>query len=125
MKNSFSKLLAFLSLFLLGATPAIDLAETRFKQQLSTSEPMWVVLVHPWQEDSLKLERLAKLAYIWDNIVWVDVTKPWAKKRWGVGNTLIKNPTVALKYEKGHVTQQRHGLNKIFVFLIANVEVTK
>jgi len=125
MKNSFSILLAFLSLLFCGSTPAIDLVETRFKQEISTSKPVWVVLVHPWQEDSLKLERLAKLAKVWDNIIWVDTTKPWAKQYWGVNNDVIKKPPAALKYENGRVTQIRRGLNKIFVYLIANVETTE
>ena len=122
MKDSFCKLMAFLGLLMVGATPSMDLTETRFKQQVSTSEPAWVVLVHPWGEDSLKLERLAKLANIWENIIWVDVTKKWSKAYWGENNALLKKLPTALKYENGRISQIRRGNNKILVFLLANID---
>ena len=61
--------MAFLSFFMVGATPTIDPVETRFRHQISTSKVVYVVLVDPWQKESLKLERLAKIAFIWDNII--------------------------------------------------------
>ena len=119
MKQHFFKLLLILAVFLLGNTSTLYSSETSVKHQISRSQSVYIVLVDPWQEESLRLERLTKQASIDNNIVWVDSRQPWVKDIWHD----IPNLPIAFHMERGHVVQQRVGINKILVFLLANVDL--
>ena len=117
MKQHFIKLLPILAVLMLGADPTLYSGETSVKHQISRSQPVYIVLVDPWQEESLKLERLIKQANIDNNIIWVDSRQSWVK---GVWHNISDLP-IAFRMEKGLVVKQRVGINKILVFLLANV----
>lgn len=119
MKRYFLKLLPFLAVLMLGAASTLYSSETSVKQQISRSQSIYIVLVDPWQEESLKLERLAKQANIDNGIIWVDSREPWVKDVW---HDISKLP-IAFHIENSHVVEQRVGINKILVFLLANVDL--
>ena len=119
MKQCFLRLLPFLAVLLLGAASTLYSGETSVKTQISRSQPVYIVLVDPWQEESLKLERLTKHAKINNSVVWVDYRDPWVK---GVWHDIPELP-IAFQMERGLVVKQRVGINKILVFLMANVDL--
>ena len=117
MKQCFLRLLPFLAVLLLGAASTLYSGETSVKHQISRSQPVYSVLVDPWQEESLKLERLTKQANLDNSIIWVDSREPWVKGVWHD----IPNLPIAFQMVRGLVVKQRVGINKILVFLMANV----
>ena len=119
MKQHFFKLLLILAVLLLGAAPTLYSGETSVKHQISRSQPVYIVLVDPWQEESLKLERLTKQANLDNTIIWVDSRESWVK---GIWHNIPELP-IAFQMEKGIVVKQRVGINKILVFLMANVDL--
>jgi hypothetical protein len=119
MKSLFLKLLPVLAVSMLGATHTLYSDETSVKQRISRSQPVYIVLIDPWQEESLKLERLARQAKINKNILWVNSRQPWIKDIWH--NTL--ELPIAFEMQKNKITKERVGINTILVFLLANVDL--